>query len=77
MSHSDFLGQAVLFSDNKKLTHTKPRMERMRGEVLDVAAVADQELYETECDGIAAFRRSLSSLIGALEKGNNAEAGVI
>ena len=44
-------------------------MERMRGEMHDVAAIADQELYEAECDGIAAFRRSL---IGALVKDNNA-----
>lgn len=44
-------------------------MERMRGEVRDVAAIADQKLYGTGCDGIAALRRSL---IGALVKNNNA-----
>jgi hypothetical protein len=38
-------------------------MERMRGEVGVIASIANQEQYWTECDGIAAFRRSF---IGAL-----------
>jgi hypothetical protein len=40
-------------------------MERMRGEVRDVAGIADWTLYLTECDGLAASRRSLR---GALVK---------
>ena len=44
-------------------------MERMRGEVRAIALIANQELDQTECDGIAAFRRSF---IGVLVKNNNA-----
>ena len=51
-----------------------PRMERMRGEVYDVAAIADQRLHLAECDGIAAFRRSL---IGALVIKNKSAGGSI
>lgn len=47
----------------------KPRMERMRGEVDVIASIANQEQYWTECDGIAAFRRSF---IGALVNIDNA-----
>ena len=41
-------------------------------EVRAIALIANQEQYWTECDGVAAFRRSF---IGALVENNNAGAG--
>ena len=44
-------------------------MERMRGEVRAIALITNRQLDLTECDGIAAFRRSF---IGALVNIDNA-----
>ena len=71
MGRSGFLGGQSRLAAIKSY-HTKPRMERMRGEVRAIASYANQQLYWTECDGVAAFRRSF---IGALVKNNNAGEG--